>query len=309
MHIKKAKFISINMTEINFETIEFSKNVCIKDLTTIKTNAYVKGIFYPKNKAEFVFIYNYLKINNIRFEILGNGSNVLFPNKNNDILLISTQKMQQICKKYKNFVKFSSNMTLSQIFEFCKKHNLGGFEKIATIPGTLGGSLKINAGCFNDKIFDNLISVEILKNGKVINIKKENILYGYRFTNLQDCAILSAKFSLPCVEKSDLIKTNINTLLLRASKQPKGFSMGSVFKNPPGYSAGFLIEQCGLKGYRKNDAYFSEVHSNFIINEQNASGDDIMFLINLAKTEVKEKFNIDLELEIFLIRDSSFHSE
>lgn len=284
--------------EIIFTDIEYCPNIEIKELTTIKTQGRVKGVFYPKNEKELIFIYNFLKINNIKFELIGNGSNILFSPSSKDILLISTKKVKENIKKYRNFVIFPSSLPMYKIFQYCLNHSLAGFEKIATIPGTLGGAIKVNAGCFGDSVFDNLVSIKILKNGKVINLPKSKINYGYRYTNLADCLILSAKFDLKNKNKCQLNKEYIDCLTLRSEKQPKGFSMGSIFKNPTDFSAGYLIEQCGLKGSRKNDAIISEKHANIIINENNASYEDIIYLINLAKERVKEKFNINLELEI-----------
>lgn len=285
------------MENLKFADIELILNEEIKKISSMKTEGYVKGVFYPKNQRELIFIYNFLKINEIPFYIIGKGTNVLFSSENNKILIISLQKMIKKIKKYKNFVFVDSSVTLAEAFQYCYKNDRSCFENLSTIPGSIGGAIKVNAGCFGANIFDNLVSIKILKNGKIKTLTKDKIIYGYRSTNIDDL-ILSAKFETTPKNKCELIKIASECIFKRNEKQPKGYSLGCIFKNPPGFSAGFLIEECGLKGENKNDAYISEKHANFIINKGKANFDDVMYLINLAKESVKKNFNIDLELEI-----------
>lgn len=300
------------MTTI-FNEIEYKDKIQTKDLTSLKIEGFAKGIFYPKSENELVEIYKFLTENNLKFIVLGNGTNSLFSNKISDFYIISTKKLQKYIKKRKNNYIFSSSCNLSNIFEYCLKNDLKGFEKLATIPGLLGGAVKMNASCFGDCISDNLVSVKVLKDGKIKTFKKKQIKFEYRKTNLDDCIILSATFCLNKKNKHELLKDFSFVNTLRKEKQPKGFSLGSTFKNPAFLSAGYLIEQCGLKGINKNDAIISEKHANFIINKNNACFDDVFCLIELIKEKVKNKYDIDLELEIDVLpketeRDSSLRS-
>ena len=290
------------MKEIKLSDIEFHSHINTKILSTMRVDGYVAGVFYPKSEDELIFIYNFLKVNDIKFEIVGNGSNILFSPLSEDIFIISTKKMIKNTKKYRNNIVFSCSMVLKQVYDYCIINGYTGFEKLATIPGTLGGALKVNAGCFGDSIFDNLISIRILRNGEIIELNKKKIKFGYRQTNISDCLILSAKFKLKREKRCEIQKKYLEFLQKRVEKQPKGFSLGSIFKNPHQYlSAGKLIEGCGLKGMKKNDAEISCKHANFIINNKNATYYDIVYLINLCREKVLKKYNIFLELEIKII--------
>ena len=289
------------MKEVKLSDIEFHNHPNTRYLSTMRVDGYVSGIFYPKNEDELIFTYNFLKINDIKFDIIGNGSNTLFSPLSEDYFIISTRKMAKLTTKYRNYFTFSSSMTMKQIYDNCMIYGYKGFEKLATIPGTLGGALKSNAGCFDESIFDNLVSMTILKNNEIKEIKKKKIKFSYRKTELDDCLILSAKFRLEKGRRCEKQKTYLEYLQKRIEKQPKGFSLGSIFKNPPQSSAGKLIEECGLKGKQQNDAQISPKHANFIVNNKNATYYDIMYLINLCKEKVLKKYNISLELEIKII--------
>ena len=281
--------------------IEFDYMVDTTNLSTFRVKGKVKGVFYPKNEQEFINIYQFLKKNNFPFEVIGNGSNILFSNKSKDILIISTKKLKQTIKINNENVVASASTTLNKLFLSCYKNGLSGFEQLGLIPATVGGALKMNAGAFGRSIFDILEKVKIYKNDKILNIRKNQLNFGYRMTDLNDCIILSAKFKLVKENKCNIYKNYISCLNARREKQPVGQSIGSIFKNPDRYSAGFLIEQCGLKGLKHNDAMISDKHANFIINTANATYDDIIYLIELCQKTVKEKFNIDLKTEIKII--------
>jgi UDP-N-acetylmuramate dehydrogenase len=191
-----------------------------------------------------------------------------------------------------NILHIGSATPSGKIVSFCKKHDIADFEFIARLPGTLGGMLKMNAGLKEYEIFNNLIAIRT-KNGW---IKKENIKYGYRFTDIQD-VILEASFTCKggfCIDKLDIFKK-------MRSNQPKNPSAGSCFKNPKDDYAGRLIEAVGLKGYRIGDMAFSEIHANFLVNLGEGTFYDALKLIELAEKRVKESFDISLEREIIII--------
>lgn len=286
---------------LNIFDIDYSKDIDAKNITTMKVSARLKGVFYPKNQSELIFLYNYLKINKIPFKILGNGSNVIFSKKAENLTILSTKKIKPKIYKRENFLYANSSASLSQIYRFCLQNNLSGFESLAGIPATLGGALYMNASAFGHQIFDNLVSVKVLKNGRVVSIKKDKINFTYRNGGLSDCLILSAKFLLKPQDKCQIQNDFVKYMLLRGEKQPKGNCAGSIFKNPAYVSAGYLIDQCGLKGFEMNGAKFSNLHANFIINNGEASFADIQYLINLAYTKVYKKFKIKLEKEVELI--------
>lgn len=280
--------------------VEYIENVPIAEITSYKTEGQINGIFYPKTEKEIITSYNFLKENNLPFLIVGNGSNLLISPKTN-IFVLSTKKLRQTAKINEKFAVFSASLTLSKAYTQCLKNCLEGFERLAGIPATIGGAIKNNASSFGASIFDNLESVRVFQKGKIKTLKKQDIEYSYHTTNLSDTLILSAKFKLNKESPCKITQEFVYYQKLRNEKQPKGFCCGSVFRNPPLLSAGVLIEQCNLKGKCFGDAEISNKHGNFIINKGFASFDDVVSLINLCKSTVREKFSIELQTEVEII--------
>lgn len=179
-----------------------------------------------------------------------------------------------------------------RMFSFCKKHDIAGFEYLSKLPGTLGGLIKMNAGMKDDEIFNNLVKIKTVDG----YIKKEDISYGYRFTDIKT-VIYEAVFKI----KRGFDEKKLASFASMRKNQPSLPSAGSAFKNPRGDYAGRLIEAVGLKGYKKGRASFSEVHANFLVNLGGASFEDALFLIELAKKRVYEKFGIELENEVIIV--------
>lgn len=222
-------------------------------------------------------------------------------------ILVGTQPppLMKLHKKY-DYIKIE-NDTLKvggatpsgKIASFCKKHNIANFEFVSHLPGTLGGLVFMNAGLKEFEIFNNLFSISTcaVRNeeaplGRKV-ILKENIEYGYRFTNIKS-PILEATFNL----EYGFDKAKVEMFKKMRSNQPSTPSAGSCFKNPNGDYAGRLIEEVGLKGVLRGDMCFSQEHANFLVNNGNGTFDDAIFLIQDAQKKVYEKFNIWLECEI-----------
>jgi len=281
--------------------IDFKENVSITELSTYKTLGTVKGVFYPKTEKELITTYDFLLSNNLPFKILGNGSNLLISPKSKN-LFISTKKLKQKYNFCNNYATFSSSIPLAKAYNISLSHSLKGFEALAGIPATIGGAIKNNAGAFGQSIFDNLENIKFFKDGNIRFIKTSDIVYSYHSTNLKNLLILSAKFKLQHENKCKITQDFISFQKKRYSSQPKELSCGSVFQNPNNFYAGKLIEDCNLKGLSKGNAQISDKHANFIINNGNASFEDILFLINLCKEKVYQNFNIKLEEEIEIIQ-------
>ncbi|AJC84030.1 UDP-N-acetylmuramate dehydrogenase [Campylobacter peloridis] len=190
------------------------------------------------------------------------------------------------------FLEIGSMCKSFKIYQFSKENNLKGFEFLKSIPGTLGGILKMNAGLKDEDISKNLISIQTYNK----EILKQEIAFAYRFNPIKE-TMFSARFFLEY--GFDLAKVAIFDNARK--NQPKGASFGSVFKNPKNDHAGRLIQAVGLKGFSKNDAMFSNIHANFLINKKNASFEDALFLIELAKKRVFEEFGLNLEEEVVII--------
>jgi UDP-N-acetylmuramate dehydrogenase len=179
-----------------------------------------------------------------------------------------------------------------KIVSFCKKHNIGGFEFMSRLPGTLGGMLKMNAGLKEWEIFNQLVAVRTATGW----IPKAMIDHGYRYSAIND-VIFEATFTC----KRGFSFEQLEFFRQMRSNQPHEPSAGSCFKNPSHDYAGRLIEAVGLKGYRIGDMAFSERHANFLVNLNQGTYEDAIALIRLAETKVHEAFGIALEREIIIL--------
>ncbi len=179
-----------------------------------------------------------------------------------------------------------------KILSFCKRHDIGGFEFVAKLPGTLGGMLAMNAGVKEHETYDTLLEIST-ENG---TFSKSAIPHGYRFADLPGIAY-EATFT---IERGFDGRLAAELLELRKN-QPKEPSAGSAFKNPPGDFAGRLMEACGLKGMRRGNMAWSHKHANFLVNLGGGTFEDGVTLIEEAKKRVLEMFGVKLETEIRIV--------
>ena len=186
-----------------------------------------------------------------------------------------------------------------KIVSFCRKHNIGNFEFVAHLPGTMGGMLQMNAGLKEYEIFNHLHSIRFKEGYRL----RDEIEYGYRKTNIDEVAF-EGVFEI----EEGFDSSKIEMFREMRSNQPHDPSAGSFFKNPPGDYAGRLIEAVGLKGHKIGGMAFSELHANFMINLGGGTFDEAIKLMQLAQKKVYEHFGIWLENEVAII-DSRFMGE
>ncbi len=222
--------------------------------------------------------------------LVGSANNLLISPAPPPLMMLS--KDFAYIQKNDGMLEIGAAMPTGRIVSYAKKHNIAGFEFCAKLPGTLGGMLAMNAGVKKYEIFNILHSIQIDGNW----IKKEEIEHGYRFAKLKGIAT-AARFQIVQGYSQELNDALRN---LRAN-QPKDPSAGSAFKNPKGEAAGRLIEAVGLKGFRKGDMAWSDIHANFLVNLGRGSFEDAKYLIDLAKEKVYKTFHISLEEEIKIL--------
>ncbi len=202
-------------------------------------------------------------------------------------------------------VNAGAGVFAGSLSRFATENNLIGAEFMDTIPGTIGGLVRMNAGCFNSEVKDVFHSASVFMDGKVRVMNRDDMRFSYRSSSLpKNSIIMSACFKLEMAngEKLELSKQKISDMRKhRKDNQIVGLTCGSTFTNPKGISAWKLIDEVGLRGYRVGGASFSEKHCNFIINDGTASATDIENLITLVRKKVKSKFDIDLEVEIKIL--------
>lgn len=212
-------------------------------------------------------------------------------------------------------VKAESGTSFSTVAQQCVARGLAGLEWAIGIPGTVGGALVGNAGAWGSSVAGHLIEADVLEpDGTVSRWPVEQFRYGYRSSvlklaqsqgsagrNSPQAVVLEARFALEQGDRQELKARVADITSRRKASQPGGATCGSVFKNPPGDSAGRLIEAAGLKGRRSGDAEISPVHANFIVNRGQATAADIKALILAARNQVQVQFSVGLELEIELL--------
>lgn len=237
---------------------------------------------------------------------LGLGSNALVPDEGFDGTVIFTQGLlNQIEMIDPVSVKAQSGVACAAMARFCARANLEGLEFLAGIPGTLGGALKMNAGCYNGETWDFVKSVETIDRQGQLQIRfPSDYAVEYRHVQGPDEWFISATFELRPGEKEKSLSVIKELLARRASTQPTSEpSCGSVFRNPSGDYAARLIEASGLKGYRIGDAEVSTKHANFIINRGHATAQDIKQLIDFVMTTVHAQQGILLQREVHYIEE------
>jgi UDP-N-acetylmuramate dehydrogenase len=282
----------------------------MKKHTTYGIGGPAELFILPSDKKDLINIVRLSKKHNQSVTIIGSGSNLLISDNGIKGVVISIKHCLRTIDIDIDKIYVECGIMLGKIVKESMKHDLKVLENLIGVPGTLGGALMMNAGAWGGEISENLESVELLNNKNEIEIlSKSDIDFSYRSSSFDnDTILLSAIFKLKKSEKK-IIQDNFDLAKSgRKNTQPLNYrSAGSVFKNPSSeHSAGMLIDQSGLKGSSIGDAKISNKHANFFVNEGNAKADDMISLIKKAKNTVKDKFNIQLDLEVRLL---GFNSE
>ena len=279
----------------------------LKKLNWFNIGGDAKVFFKPDNLDDLVtFLKTFGKSEKIF--VLGAGSNILITDNKFDGFVVKLGKnFSNISLLQNNIIVAGSAVSDKNLSNFAMENNIGGFEFLSCIPGTIGGGLRINSGCFGKEFKDILLSVQVIdRNGVIKTIPSSKIKFGYRHSPLdKDLIFLSASFQGKKKNREEINK-EINKLKEEKNRrQPSRIKTGgSTFKNP--------INQTDIKVWEliKNsisttksfgDAKISEKHCNFLVNSKNAKFEDMMKLINFIKSEVEKKNNIKLETEIEII--------
>jgi UDP-N-acetylmuramate dehydrogenase len=236
----------------------------------------------------------------IKYFVFGGGSNVLFDSKGYRGIIIKI--IDSHFSFEKQFLEASAGAKVTILSKMSMKLGLSGLEEFDGLPGTIGGAVYGNAGCHGKEISKYISKVKLFNKVKgIYEVTKDYFEFNYRESKLKKTKEIILEVTLKLLEKSIDAEKQKNANNFRKENQPWGYTCGSFFKNPKPYSAGKLIEECGLKGFKIGGAQISEKHANFFMNINNASSEDILNLKNLAKTKVKEKFNINLEEEVIIV--------
>ncbi len=278
------------------------ENVSLKKYTTYRVGGTARCVVYPKNTTRLVMLIRMLKNSNVKFKIIGKGSNLLFSNKTYDGVLIRLDEFDNIEFFGNNKVRVGAGFSLIKLSLLAAKRGLTGLEFASGIPGSLGGAVFMNAGAYKSDMGYIVETVKVLTPDlKVISLENKEMNFHYRTSFLQkhpDYVCLEAVLKLQKGKRDAIEEVMTERKNRRVISQPLEYpSAGSVFRNPDGNFAGKLIEDLGLKGMVKGGAMISDKHANFIVNYKNASSDDIKYLIELCQEKVLEEYNIELKCE------------
>jgi UDP-N-acetylmuramate dehydrogenase len=256
----------------------------------------------PADKLDLVEIIRYFQRNNFPYLMLGRGSNLLFSDVGLRGAAINLEACLSTVRLEGDLVIAEAGVHMAKFVDFSIQKSLAGVEMLAGIPGSVGGAIVMNAGAHGGEISDHLIEVEVLRNGEIQIVKREDAHFAYRQSGFAHDIVLSASFRLPKGDKEELMARRREMILKRNVTQPLSLpNSGSMFKNPPGNHAAKLIEQAGLKGKRVGNAQISAKHANFIVNLGGAKASDILTLVDLARRTVYQNAGVLLELEVKFI--------
>lgn len=304
MNLEKA------ITEIKeaFPGMEFHENEPMSNHCSFGTGGSVRAMAVPDGVVTLSKICYILKENKAAPFILGNGTNVVFPDEGNaDLFIISTAKLQKVFLLDECSIYAESGVSLSRLAAFALENGLSGLEFASGIPGTVGGGVMMNAGAYGGELKDTIESVVsyYLPEQRMYELDNGQCDFRYRHSRYQDIpgnVILSAVFRL---EKGDSAQISARMKELnerRREKQPLDLpSAGSTFRRPEGHYAAQLIEEAGLKGYRIGGAQVSEKHAGFLVNSGNATSTDLYNLMDYVRRTVYEKSGVELNPEVILI--------
>ena len=290
------------LKEVEKEDIgKVTKDVFISKYTTYKVGGLAKVIIYPKNIDKLVILCRLIKKYQLKYMVLGNGSNVLFSDKTYDGVIIKLDNFNKI-EFVGNKVICGSGAPLMKVSREALKRSLAGLEFASGIPASIGGAIYMNAGAYKSDMGYITTSVKVLTPDlKIITLTNKEMAFHYRDSFLQhhkDYICLEATLRLEKGDKEALEEVTKDRKERRVKTQPLTYpSAGSVFRNPNDVPAGKLIDDLGLKGLTKGGAEVSKVHANFIINKNEASAKDIHDLMLFVKEAVKEHYGIDLKIE------------
>ena len=285
----------------------FSHNVNLSNYSWFNLGGNAEYFFKAKNKKQLIEFLRESKKQNLNTSILGAGSNTLFRDNGVEGAVIKLGNEFSYTKLVnKNILEVGAATLDRKVANFAKENNVGNLEFLSCIPGSLGGAIVMNSGCYDYDMSQVLLSIQAIDKKKlsVIEIKKEDIKFSYRGTNLpNDLIIISAKLKGVTSVMEIIEKKQFDFIQKKKSSQPSQIkTCGSTFKNvSKDKKAWMLIKEAGCEDFQEGDAIISQKHCNFFVNNGNAKSSDIENLINKVKKKVQEKTGVNLELEIKIV--------
>ena len=283
--------------------MEILENIEMKPYSYMEIGGKAKELIFIDNKEELTDIVP----NKKNFFLIGNGTNTLINDEYLDMTFISLKKLKDISveqtEKDYDLVRIEAGLDFDELIDFMEESDYTGLENIAGVPGSVGGLVNMNGGAYGTEIFDCIEEVEICDlEGNIKKYKKNELEFQYRTTQIKKnkWIVVSVLFKFyrgfdkACVEDKKGQRDQKHPLELQ--------SLGSTFKNPEGHFAAMLISDAGLKEFRIGNIMVSPKHPNFIVNLGDGKFLDVIAVVEHVKKKVLEKFNIQLETEIIILK-------
>jgi len=291
------------ITELDKIGCEYYQMYSMKRFTSLRVGGPADLVVYPRIQDELLKILNLLSSYEMKWVVLGGGSNTVVGDVGFRGVVIVTKKLRNISFLNGGGVLAETGAVMGTILNATIRSGLTGFEFAAGIPGTVGGGIFMNAGANGGEIKDVVDRVWIWQNGKEYVLSRDDLQFEYRKSNLPEGGVVTkALFKLNQGNMEESEKMVREFLDKRNNTQPiKMSNTGSIFKNPPEIPAGKLLDELGFKGLKVGGARFSEIHANFIVNSGDAKTSDVLRLIEIAQEEALLKRGINLETEVRII--------
>ncbi|EEU13020.1 UDP-N-acetylmuramate dehydrogenase [Anaerococcus vaginalis] len=287
----------------DFGIIKFDEQ--LKNYTNFGIGGKADVLVEVKEEYQLVDLIKFNQKNNIETTIIGNGTNILVTDKGIRGCVIIISKNYDRISLDGNLLRVSAGSLLSKASKFSFENSLTGMEEVSGIPGSLGGAVAMNAGAYGVEMKDIIKSVRLVsKTGEILEVSNEDMDFSYRHSKVfdDDLVVSEAVFELKKDDKEKIYEKYEDFTNRRVTKQPLDKkSAGSTFKRPVGSFASKLIDECGLRGYRKGDCQVSEKHCGFLINNGNASYEEMINFIEEVASIVFEKTGFKLEREVKVI--------
>lgn len=283
---------------------EAIKDAPMRGFTTLQIGGNAEIMVFPMDVVSLRGVILFARDSHIPYLIVGNGSDLLVRDSGIAGIVINLRKGFNAVNLENDLIRIQAGCSLKRFIDFAGEQSLSGPEYLSGIPGTVGGALAMNAGAHGKEMDEFVHSLEVMGNdGNIEEIERDQLEFSYRSLHLEKgSVILSALFRLEREERDVIEERKEEFWKKRRETQPiDSFSAGCVFKNPPGISAGRLIEETGLKGTKVGGALVSPLHANFIINSGDATARDVIALMELMKKKVYEAKGVEFELEIQLV--------
>ncbi len=271
--------------------------------TSFKVGGVADFFVIANDVKELIYILKVAKQLRIKTFIIGNGTNLIVKDTGFRGIIIKLNFKH--LKIEKNKIVAGAGVPVALISEFAYRNEIGGFEFLSGIPGTVGGAVKMNAGAYGGEIKDILVNTTYLNEKyKIVKIENEKHNFAYRKSIFEEkkWIIIGSTFKIEKADKEIIKQKRNENMNSRKESQPLELpNAGSIFKRTSDIIPAQLIDKAGLKGHKIGGAQISEKHAGFIVNTGKATAEDIIKLINYTKKKIKSEFDVDLELEVIIL--------